>query len=227
MKRIVSALIGIILAHAWNACALSIGDTALPFTLTTTNDSSCSLTHYQGRVRVLFFFCPTCSNERAAVSAVEKYIWQVYKAQGVAVLGIETSSDPNGTAKRLGITFPVAINGQQTASAYGGGSNSVFLVDKHEIVRAIAKVPPALEPLDAQVDSTVQAIAGKIPALLATAVKRPRMAAHEAGNGSAVGDNVRWTVDVKGRSLKRAASVKAALVALRGAGSAEMFMRRK
>lgn len=56
MKRIAVFAVGYIAACAFYAFPLSIGDKAPDFTLTTTSDSSVSLSQYQD-VRVLFFNC--------------------------------------------------------------------------------------------------------------------------------------------------------------------------
>jgi hypothetical protein len=57
MTRITVSVTGIIAVFAFYAFPLSIGDKAPAFTLTTTIDSSVSLTQYRDRVCVLYFFC--------------------------------------------------------------------------------------------------------------------------------------------------------------------------
>ena len=173
MKRIANAVFGIMAVCAFYAFPLSIGEKAPAFTLITSNDSSVSLTQYQDQVCVFYFVCTGCPPERATGSAVEKHIWQVYKNQNVKVLGIEIAHHAKGevvlSAQQWGITFPIAINGDQTASAYGNASNSIILVDKQGIVRAVAAFPLVSDTIDAQIDSAVKSIAGKIPALLTKA----------------------------------------------------------
>jgi peroxiredoxin len=57
MKRFAGFAVGVIVAFVNYAFSLSVGDKAPDFTLTTANDSSFSLTQYQGQVRVLYFLC--------------------------------------------------------------------------------------------------------------------------------------------------------------------------
>ncbi len=207
MKRIAVSVFGGIAVYAFYAFPLAIGEKAPAFTLNTSGDSSVSLAQYQDRVCVLYFFCCGCTTERATGSAVEKHIWQAYKNQNVKVLGIEiarhTKDEVISFAEQWGITFPVAINGHETAAGYPNSSNSIFLIDKHGIVQAVAAFPLTFDTVDAQVDSTAKSIAGKIPALLNTAVKQRRIAAQYAADGATGGDNSKWTSDLKGRRLER------------------------
>jgi hypothetical protein len=100
------------------------------------------------------------------------------------------------------------------------------LIDQQGIVRDIAASPLAPPTGSAQVDSTVKSVAGKIPALLTTAVGRPLITSRCAGNGSAVGKS-KWRIDVKGRRLERAAGGIAPQMTVNGAGNAQAFVRRK
>ena len=56
MKRILSATAGVMALIALQASALSVGDKAPDFTLTSTDSTTVSLSQTQGQVRVLFFF---------------------------------------------------------------------------------------------------------------------------------------------------------------------------
>jgi hypothetical protein len=129
------------------------------------------------------------------------------------------------SAQQWGITFPIALNGNQTAAAYGILSRAVFLIDRKGTVRAIATVPLASDT--ALVDSTVKSFAGKIPALFASAVRLRRMTVYCAGNGSAVGDNLKWTTDLKGRRLDGGGVLRAPQMAIDGARSARILVLRK
>ncbi len=230
MKRI-AYVAGIMAVCAFYAFPLSIGDKAFTFALTTTGDSSVSLAQYQDRVCVLYFFCCGCSNERATVSAVEKYIWQAYKDDNVEVLGIEIAGHTRdaviSAGKQWGITFPVAINGHQIASAYGNASNTIFLIDRQGAVQAMAAVPLTLDTVDAQIDSTVKSFAEKIPPLLMTAIGQRRMATHYAACGAAARDNAKWTNDLKGRQLERVGVAKASQRLVDGARNTGTFLRGK
>ena len=56
MKRILYLVAGVIALIAMQASALSVGDKAPDFTLTSVEDSSVTFSQLQGQVRVLFFF---------------------------------------------------------------------------------------------------------------------------------------------------------------------------
>jgi hypothetical protein len=134
------------------------------------------------------------------------------------------------SAQQWGITFPVAINGVQTGNAYAASGNvnhTIFLIDKQGIVRAVAGAPLAPDSGSAQVDSAVKSIAGKIPALLNTAIKQRRMTAYDAAYRAAVDDNSKWTSDLKGRRLERAGAMIAPQMVIDGARSAGTLLRRK
>jgi peroxiredoxin len=217
VKEIMRRAIGCITVYALSAAALSIGDKAPGFTLATTSGSATSFDRYHDRVCVLYFYCCECPNERTAASAVEKYLWQAFGSLGVDVLGIETAGHSGESvitsAKQWGITFPVALDGDETRLSYGCAGNSVVLIDKQGIVRAVAAVPVTMETVNAQVDSTVQCVAVKIPPLLGTALQRPQAAKHHAGTGAADYANPKRPADLKGRRLERAA-VKAPQVVI-------------
>lgn len=56
MKRAISAAIGFVTFFVIQSFGLSVGDTAPDFTLATIDNTSYSLSDYQGQVRVVFFF---------------------------------------------------------------------------------------------------------------------------------------------------------------------------
>lgn len=169
--------------------------------------------------------------ERAAGSAVEKYIWQAYKDHNVKVLGIEMSSRNKDQvisyAAQWGITFPVAISGDQASSAYGNPNNSIVLIDKKGVVRDIIASVPLADTGNAQINDMVQSVAGKIPALLATSIKQRRMAAHDAAMGATAGNNLKWTSDLKGRRLERTGTAKASQKVIDGVRRAGTLLLRR
>lgn len=56
MKRILSLAAGVMALISMQASALSVGDKAPDFTLTSIEDSSITFSQSAGQVRVLFFF---------------------------------------------------------------------------------------------------------------------------------------------------------------------------
>ena len=230
MKR-TAAMFGSIAVYAMCAFPLSVGDAAPPFTLTTMSDSPVSLAQYRDQVCVLYFLCLGCGQERAAASAVEKHIWRSYQNRNLSFLCIERSNIAKDkvilTAKQWGITFPVAINGNQTASAYGTADRSIFLLDKNGLVQAFSRIPLATDTADPQVEAAVQSFAEKIPALLATAAGPRRSAAHNPVDPSTVRDNSGWTSDLKGRRIERTGAAMAPQRVIDAARSAGTAVRKK
>jgi peroxiredoxin len=56
MKRIISLAVGVMALISMRASALSVGDQAPDFTLTSTDSTTVSFSQTQGQVRVIFFF---------------------------------------------------------------------------------------------------------------------------------------------------------------------------
>jgi hypothetical protein len=127
--------------------------------------------------------------------------------------------------EQWGTTFTVAINGDHIASVFGAGRRTIFLIDKQGTVRAIAMAPLTSDA--AQVDSTVKSIAGKIPALLATAIKQRRTTSHDATYTAAPSDNSKWASDLKGRKFDRGGAAKAPQMLIDCVRGAQTFLQRK
>ncbi|MDD5674240.1 MAG: hypothetical protein PHC61_08760 [Chitinivibrionales bacterium] len=101
-------------------------------------------------------------------SAIQNLLQKPFANDSVKVIGIETSGassqDIAGFASATGATFPIAMQGQQTAAAYGAGGNYVFLIDRNGYFVDILAAGSSINR-----DSALQAMADKIPALLASA----------------------------------------------------------
>lgn len=70
----------------------------------------------------------------------------------------------------MGVTFPLLMQGTQTAQDYGAQKNYIYLIDKNGIVQAISMLPASTVSY-AQIDSAVNAIAAAVPGLVGTAAK--------------------------------------------------------
>jgi hypothetical protein len=160
-------------------------------------------------------------------SVVDKDIWQAYKNQNVKVLGINVQYHVSkdsviAWADRFGITFPVATDSVPVDGPYlkGNESNKIILIDTKGIVRDIAYVEFP------RIDSIVQSVAGKIPALLATAIQQRHIKPRTASNGATIGAISRWSGDLKGRRLKSEGAANAPQLLIGGAGSVKVLNRR-
>lgn len=100
----------------------------------------------------------------------------------------------------MGVTFPLLIQGSQTAQAYGADKNYIYLVDKNGTIKAIATVP-GTSVTYAQIDSAVKSIADKIPALQNSAVRynQPPKKLLSSERAEIRGNN--FTYDIMGRRI--------------------------
>lgn len=114
----------------------------IDFTLSDTKGKKISLSDYEGKVILVFFFttwCPYCSAE---APYIEKEIWQKYKGKGVQVLAIDVMENKKlveQMSKRFKWTFPVLldIDGKVTkkfAPEKEGLSPEVAIINSHFIL---------------------------------------------------------------------------------------------
>ncbi len=95
--------------------ALSCGQTAPDFALTSTNGKQFILSEVLTRgPAVLFFFkisCPVCQ----FTAPYFERLWQIHKTEPCTVLGIsqDSKADTEKFIKQFGLTFPVALDDPQ------------------------------------------------------------------------------------------------------------------
>jgi len=117
-----------------------VGDTVCDFTLYDSEGNSVSLSDFDGKVILLFFFetgCPYCTVE---AQSIERNIWQVFGSRGLQVLAInlgESSGKIKGWAAELNLTYPILID--RTTSVWGRYSMGAFpqnvVLDTSRVVR--------------------------------------------------------------------------------------------
>lgn len=132
MSKPLFAVLGLALASAgfvFFEPSLSSAKTAEPFQLYSSRGRLMSLDEHQGKVVVLDFFaswCPPCAR---AIPEIER-LHEEYRSRGVVVLGVNVNetADPLEFANRMGIQYPVLVNGERVAEKYKVTSIPTFIV---------------------------------------------------------------------------------------------------
>ena len=105
------------------------------FTLTSLAGSQVSLSAHENKVVVLFFFgnnCPTC---KSAGSDIESMLSMPYETNSkYAILGIDQWNGNTAAVQSFktasGITFPLLLNGADTAAAYETTYDRLIVLNK-------------------------------------------------------------------------------------------------
>lgn len=138
------------------------GEMAPDFTLEST-EGPFSLSALRGKKRVLIIFYPRdntpgCNRQLSAARDAA----EAYAARGVQVVAVNPGSlaSHQRWAEKNRFGFPICVDeGKQVARAYGalnalgGIQRTVFLVDKHGVVRWAQKGMPSTEAILAAVDA--------------------------------------------------------------------------
>lgn len=88
-----------------------------------------SLADYRGQVVVLDFWATWCPPCRAAMPHMQK-LYEQYRDRDVAVFGVNVSEsgDPVEFMRTGGYTYPILLNGDAVAAAYGVSGIPAFMV---------------------------------------------------------------------------------------------------
>jgi len=117
-----------------------VGEPALDFTLTTTDNSEFNLSDNSGKVVFLFLFGYACPHCLANGNNTETGIYNIYKNNADFVaLGIDTwNGSLSGVLNfisQTGITYPVALDGSAVQSLYSTTYDRIIVIDQSGIIR--------------------------------------------------------------------------------------------
>jgi cytochrome c biogenesis protein CcdA/thiol-disulfide isomerase/thioredoxin len=111
------------------------------------NSPPIDLTSLKGKVVLVDFWAYSCINCQRAITHTTAW-YSTYKADGLEVIGVHTpeyafehtAANVAAGAKRLGITYPIALdNGYTTWDNYGNDSwPAEYLIDASGVVRSVA-----------------------------------------------------------------------------------------
>jgi peroxiredoxin len=101
------------------------GKRAPAFTLTSVEGKKVSLADYKGKPVIINFWATYCGPCRLEMPWFEEFSHK-YGAQGLSVLGIDdedgvSPAQVKAAAQKAGVTYPILLDSQQNASAYGLG----------------------------------------------------------------------------------------------------------
>jgi len=112
------------------------GGTAAPdFSLTALDGSSVSLSDYDNKVLVMFFFGNSCPSCKAAAPGVQSKIADAYASNSnVQVIGLDqwdgNSSSVQGFKNTTNVTFPLLLKASSVASKYNTTYDRLIVVDQ-------------------------------------------------------------------------------------------------
>ncbi len=111
------------------------GKVAPGFTLVDLDGKKVSLADYRGKPVVVNFWATWCGPCKLEMPWFEEFS-KTYAGQGLVVLGVAADEAPKtviaGTARKLGVTYPVLLTDDKVEEAYGGIDNlpQSFYVDR-------------------------------------------------------------------------------------------------
>ena len=107
------------------------------FDLKDTAGHEVSSAQFKGKVVLLGFWATWCAPCKREMPGYET-LYRRYKNRGLAVVGIAADSDPRvvaGSAEKLGITYPLLVNGMDVQRYGVEGLPTTMLVDSAGLVR--------------------------------------------------------------------------------------------
>lgn len=96
-----------------------------------------TLKQFRGKVLLVDFWATWCAPCKQEMPGYQK-LYQRYKDRGFAVVGIAADSDPAAVSrfgKKLGITYPLLVNGMDVQRYGVEGLPTTILVDRNGFIR--------------------------------------------------------------------------------------------
>jgi cytochrome c biogenesis protein CcdA/thiol-disulfide isomerase/thioredoxin len=134
-------------ATTLRSCGAAPAFTGIQQWFDTANDKPVTLASLKGKVVLVDFWAYSCINCQRAIQHVEAW-YKTYEPSGFEVVGVHTPeyafehvpSNVEAGAKRLGITYPVALdNGYKTWTAYNNNSwPADYLIDAKGDIRNVS-----------------------------------------------------------------------------------------
>lgn len=129
------------------------GFSAPDLTLDSLGGGQMTLAELRGQVVMINLWASWCPPCRAEMPAIEK-VYQAYKAQGLIVLGVnttfqDTEADAQAFVREFGLTFPILLDRDGAASRRYQlrGLPSTFFIDRRGIIRSVVIGGPMSEAL--------------------------------------------------------------------------------
>ncbi len=107
------------------------------FTIKDTHGREVSIGAYRGKILLVDFWATWCGPCKKEMPGYED-LYRRYKKRGLMVIGVAADSDPIAVArfgKKLGITYPLLVNGMDVQKYGAPGLPTTMLVDRSGVVR--------------------------------------------------------------------------------------------
>lgn len=113
MKKILAIIFAVLWLYQSLAAQISVGDSAMNFTLPDFSGQPINLQQYSGDIILLNFFATWCPPCQVEAPQLEDSIWQVYQNDGVTVLGVdfrESATTVSQFMQQNQLSYPVVLD---------------------------------------------------------------------------------------------------------------------
>jgi peroxiredoxin len=140
-RQVRHLLTGVLLAALAGVCAAVPSGNAPDFTLRTAEGKNLRLHEQRGRVVLVNFWATWCGPCRQEMPLLNQ-LYQKYQGSGFTMLGVNVDTDSRhaiSVANKLGVSFPVLLDGEKSVSKLYDLSSmpSTLLIDRDGKVRYV------------------------------------------------------------------------------------------